>query len=76
LRVIRKGIEVFPDATGCGWSDGAANCIRRRFAMNVGLIITFVFVVAWVAFVSYGLIRPFTHIHHDHKDVFHPPHLN
>jgi hypothetical protein len=24
----------------------------------------------------YALIRPFTHIHHDHRDVFHPPHLD
>ena len=44
--------------------------------MNFGVIITFVFVFVWVAFVAYGLIRPFTHIHHDHKDVFHPPHLD
>jgi hypothetical protein len=44
--------------------------------MNVGLIITFVVVVAGLVFVAYGLIRPFTHIHHDHSDVFRPPHLD
>ncbi len=44
--------------------------------MNVPLIITFVFVAVVVAFVLYALIRPFTHIHHDHRDVFHPPHLD
>lgn len=43
--------------------------------MNVPVIITFVFVFAVLAFVGYALIRPFTHIHHDHKDVFHPPHI-
>ena len=44
--------------------------------MNVGLIITFVVVLAGLFFMLYALIRPFTHIHHDHDDVFHPPHLD
>ena len=43
--------------------------------MNIGLIITFVMVLAGLVFMLYALIRPFTHIHHDHNDVFHPPHL-
>jgi hypothetical protein len=38
----------------------------------VGITVTFVFVAAVVAWVLYALIRPFTHIHHDHRDVFHP----
>ena len=49
---------------------------QRRSVMNVGVIITFVVVVAGLVFVAYGVIRPFTHIHHDHRDVFHPPHLD
>jgi hypothetical protein len=49
---------------------------RGGFAMNVGLIITFAVVLAGLVFVLYGLIRPFTHVHHDHGDVFHPPHLD
>ena len=49
---------------------------KRRLAMNLGLIITFAIVVGGLVFVLYGLIRPFTHIHHDHRDVFHPPHLD
>ena len=49
---------------------------QRRFAMNVGIIITFAVVAAGLVFVLYGLIRPFTHVHHDHRDVFHPPHLD
>ena len=44
--------------------------------MNLGLIIAFAIVVAGLVFMLYGLIRPFTHIHHDHRDVFHPPHLD
>lgn len=44
--------------------------------MNIGLIITFVVVLAGLVFMLYALIRPFTHIHHDHNDVFHPPHLD
>ena len=32
--------------------------------------------IAGALFVAYGLIRPFTHVHHDHRDVFHPPHLD
>ena len=44
--------------------------------MNVGLIITFAVVLAGLVFVLYALIRPFTHIDHDHEDVFHPPHLD
>ena len=40
--------------------------------MNWGVIITFAVVIAGALFVAYGLIRPFTHIHHDHRDVFHP----
>ena len=44
--------------------------------MNLGLIITFMVVLAGLVFMLYALIRPFTHIHHDHRDVFHPPHLD
>jgi hypothetical protein len=44
--------------------------------MNFGLIATLAIVVAGLVFIGYGLIRPFTHIHHDHRDVFHPPHLD
>ena len=44
--------------------------------MNFGLIITFVVVIAGLIFVAYGLVRPFTHTHHDHRDVVHPPHLD
>ena len=35
-------------------------------------IVTFVFVAAVLAWAGYVLIRPFTHVHHDHRDVFHP----
>ena len=38
--------------------------------------ITFALVLAGLVVILYGLIRPFTHIHHDHRDVFHPPHLD
>jgi hypothetical protein len=44
-------------------------------AMNIGLIATFVVVLAGLVFMLYAIVRPFTHIHHDHNDVFHPPHL-
>ncbi|HYK07405.1 MAG TPA: hypothetical protein VEW11_06510 [Gaiellaceae bacterium] len=44
--------------------------------MNIGLIVVFAVVIAGALFVAYGLIRPFTHTHHDHRDVFHPPHLD
>ena len=44
--------------------------------MNLGVIIVFLMVAAGGVFMLYALIRPFTHIHHDHKDVFHPPHLD
>jgi hypothetical protein len=44
--------------------------------MNFPLIITFAFVLAALGFGAYALIRPFTHVHHDHRDVFHPPHLD
>ncbi|MHB1243615.1 MAG: hypothetical protein ACYC1P_09505 [Gaiellaceae bacterium] len=44
--------------------------------MNVGLIVAFAIVIAGLGFILYGLIRPFTHVHHDHRDVFHPPHLD
>ena len=37
--------------------------------MNLGLIITFMVVLAGLVFMLYALIRPFTHIHHDHRDV-------
>jgi len=38
----------------------------------VGTTITFVFVAAVIAWAAYALIRPLTHVHHDHRDVFHP----
>ena len=44
--------------------------------MTWGVIITFAVVIAGGLFIAYGLIRPFTHFHHDHRDVFHPPHLD
>ena len=44
--------------------------------MNLGLIITFMVVLTGLVFMLYALARPFTHIHHDHRDVFHPPHLD
>ena len=42
--------------------------------MNLGLIITFMVVLAGLVFMLYALIRPSTHIDHDRRDVFHPPH--
>jgi len=44
--------------------------------MNFALTITLAVVVVGMVFVLYALIRPFTHVHHDHRDVFHPPHLD
>jgi hypothetical protein len=44
--------------------------------MNAWVIIAFVMVIAGAVFIGYGLIRPFTHTHHDHRDVIHPPHLD
>ena len=44
--------------------------------MTFGLIITFLVVLAGLCFMLYALIRPFTHVHHDHRDVLHPPHLD
>jgi hypothetical protein len=44
--------------------------------VNIGLVVTLVIVLAGLAFILYGVVRPFTHVHHDHRDVFHPPHLD
>jgi hypothetical protein len=44
--------------------------------MNWGLIATFAVVIAGLLFVAYGVVRPFTHRRHDHRDVFHPPHID
>ena len=44
--------------------------------MNIGLIVVFAVVIAGALFVAYGLIRPFTHIHYDHRDAVSPPHLD
>ena len=44
--------------------------------MNFGLIIVFTVVAAGALFMGYALIRPFTHVHHDHRDAVHPPHLD
>ena len=44
--------------------------------MNIGLIVVFAVVIAGALFVAYGLIRPFTHIHHDPRDAVSPPHLD
>lgn len=38
-------------------------------------IVTFAVVIGIGLVVAYGLIRPFTHIHHDHREVVHPPWL-
>lgn len=43
--------------------------------MNIGLIVVFAVVIAGALFVAYGLIRPFTHTHYDHRDAFSPPWL-
>ena len=81
LREIRNPIVVRPDDAGLPQDNLVANRTsdsgaEGRFAMNVGLIITFAIVLAGLGFILYGLIRPFTHVHHDHRDVFHPPHLD
>ena len=34
--------------------------------------IALVFVAVVIVWFAYALIRPFTHVHHDHRDVFHP----
>jgi hypothetical protein len=44
--------------------------------MNIGLIVVFAVVIAGALFVAYALIRPFTHIHYDHRDAASPPHLD
>jgi hypothetical protein len=74
--LIRNAIEVSPDGVARGRRDCASNYKEGGLAMNFGLIITFAIVLAGLVFMLYGLIRPFTHIHHDHRDVFHPPHLD
>ena len=38
-------------------------------------IATFVFVGCALLWAAYALVRPFTHVHYDHHDVFHPPWL-
>ena len=48
----------------------------KEGAMNIGLIVVFAVVIAGALFVAYGLIRPFTHIHYDHRDAVSPPHLD
>jgi hypothetical protein len=53
--------------------------VRNRtkgVVVNIGLIVVFAMVIAGAAFLLYGLIKPWTHTDHDHRDVFHPPHLD
>lgn len=38
-------------------------------------IVTFVFVGSMLLLAGYALVRPFTHIHYDHRDAVHPPWL-
>ena len=71
LWVARNAIVGFPD----GRSRRSRHLVLNRTKeahMNWGVIITFAVVIAGALFVAYGLIRPFTHVHHDHRDVFHP----
>ena len=44
--------------------------------MNWGLIASFVVVTGLGLFVLYAVIRPFTHAKHDHRDGYHPPHID
>jgi hypothetical protein len=73
--LFRSTIDESPDGPRCRKGERTAT-YNGRFAMNIGLIVTFVVVLAGLVFMLYALIRPFTHIHHDHNDVFHPPHLD
>jgi hypothetical protein len=73
--LFRSVIDEFPDGAG-RWKGESPSYLQGRFAMNIGIIATFVVVLAGLVFMLYALIRPFTHIHHDHNDVFHPPHLD
>jgi hypothetical protein len=43
---------------------------------TIGIVVTYAIVIAGLVFVIYGLIRPFTHTDHDHRQVFYPPHLD
>ena len=49
-------------------------CGTKGGTVNWGLIATLVIVLAGLVFILYAVIRPFTHVDHDHRDVFHPPH--
>jgi hypothetical protein len=43
---------------------------------TIGIVVTYAIVIAGLVFVIYGLIRPFTHTDHDHRQVSYPPHLD
>ena len=75
LRLFRSMIDESPDGAGCRKGEQQLPT-QLRFAMNIGLIITFVIVLAGLVCMLHAFIRPFTHVHHDHNDVFHPPHLD
>ena len=38
-------------------------------------IATFVFVGGALIWAAYALVKPFTHVHYDHREVYHPPWL-
>ena len=38
----------------------------------VGTTVTLIVVAGVIVWLAYALIRPFTHVHHDHSNVFHP----
>jgi hypothetical protein len=62
--------------TGAPRRDTFVTHRTRGGVVNWGLIATFAVVIAGLLFVLYGLIRPFTHFDHDHRDVYHPPHID
>jgi hypothetical protein len=73
--LIRSAIEVSHDGVGRGRGDRAVE--HKEVGVEFLIVpITFALVLAGLVVILYGLIRPFTHIHHDHRDVFHPPHLD
>jgi hypothetical protein len=68
-------VQLPSDAAAAVRRDRSAQ-LHEEDAMNIGLIVVFAVVIAGALFVAYGLIRPFTHIHHDHRDAVSPPHLD
>ena len=72
--ISRSRISIVADDTSGSWGQewavelGGQVMLAAELSAVLGIIGTFAFVLSVLGVVLYALVRPFTHLHHEHRD--------